>query len=60
MDQVRITSCRQTEAKSCILIEADALVRLVENRLRNLFGFNSDKLEKIFAEDSRILRANQI
>lgn len=52
--------CRQTEAKSCILMEADALVGLVENGLRDVSRFNSEKLEKIFADETRILRANHI
>lgn len=51
--------CRPTYAKACVLVEAEALMRLVEMRLRQGREFRMDALDRYFAE-TRILRSSDI
>ncbi len=50
---------RLTYAKSCVLVEADALTKMIEERLRKPQDFTHNVIERLFL-DTRILRANDI
>jgi hypothetical protein len=51
--------CRLTYAKACILLEADALMCLVERRIRFPREFTMDNLERLLQE-TKILRASDV
>lgn len=50
---------RLTHAKSCTLLEVDALVALVDRRLRKPQGFSMTDLERLFLE-TRIVKVSDI